>query len=180
MSGGKRKVWLDKGEAYFDVHHDAARPFTVMIGHARITDLGTKFTVRRSQARLDVALIEGRAQFDNGAIGSDERSAVLKPGDVAIATTDTLAVARRSNENLKAALGWRRGVLVFENTELAAAAEEFNRYNRKKLIVADAHAARLKIGGTFPATNVDAFADAAQAILGLHVQTRNNEIVISR
>ena len=76
--------------------------------------------------------------------------------------------------------GWRRGVLVFEDTELSAAAQEFNRYNRKKVIVADTHTAHLRIGGTFPSTNVDAFADAAEAILGLHVRYRGNDIVISR
>jgi len=180
MTGKTRKVWLDRGEAYFDVHHDAARPFVVMAGNARVTDLGTKFTVRRENARLNVSLIEGRAELDNGEKGANARSAVLKPGDVAVATRDTVAVTRKHGEVLKDALGWRRGVLVFEDTELSAAAQEFNRYNRKKVIVTDAHTAHLRIGGTFPSTNVEAFADAAEAILGLHVQYRGNDIVISR
>lgn len=180
MTGKTRRVWLDKGEAYFDVHHDAARPFVVMAGNARVIDLGTKFTVRREAKRLNVALLEGRAELDNGEQGADARSAVLRPGDVAVATADTLAVTRKPEAAMKATLGWRRGVLVFDDTELTAAAQEFNRYNRKKVIVGDAHTARLRIGGTFPSTNVDAFADAAEAILGLHVQYRKNDIVISR
>ncbi len=149
MSGKTRRIWLDKGEAYFDVHHDAARPFMVMAGNARVVDLGTKFTVRREEKRLNVSLIEGRAELNNGEIGANARSAVLKPGDVAVATKDTLAVTRKANETLKAALGWRRGVLVFDDTELVSAAREFNRYNRKKVILADAHAAHLRIGAPF-------------------------------
>ena len=180
MKGKTRKVFLDRGEAYFDIHHDAQRPFVVMAGNARVTDLGTKFTVRREEKRLNVSLIEGRAELDNGEQGDNARSAVLKPGDVAVATRDTLAVTRKHDEVLKDALGWRRGVLVFEDTELAAAAQEFNRYNRKKVVVADSRAAHLRIGGTFPSTNVDAFADAAEAILGLHVKTQGNVIIISR
>jgi transmembrane sensor len=180
MTGKSRKVWLDRGEAYFDVRHDAARPFVVVAGNARVTDLGTKFTVRREEKRLNVSLIEGRAELENGELGDNARSAVLKPGDVAVATSDTVAVTRKRDQVLKDALGWRRGVLVFEDTELSAAAQEFNRYNRKKVIVADTHTAHLRIGGTFPSTNVDAFADAAEAILGLHVRYRGNDIVISR
>lgn len=180
MTGKSRKVWLDRGEAYFDIHHDGARPFVVMAGNARVTDLGTKFTVRREEKRLNVSLIEGRAELENGEAGDNARSAVLKPGDVAVATRDTVAITRKRDQVLKDALGWRRGVLVFEDTELSAAAQEFNRYNRKKVIVADAHTAHLRIGGTFPSTNVDAFADAAEAILGLHVRYRGNDIVISR
>lgn len=180
MTRKSRKVWLDRGEAYFDIHHDGARPFVVMAGNARVTDLGTKFTVRREEKRLNVSLIEGRAELENGEAGDNARSAVLKPGDVAVATRDTVAITRKRDQVLKDALGWRRGVLVFEDTELSAAAQEFNRYNRKKVIVADAHTAHLRIGGTFPSTNVDAFADAAEAILGLHVRYRGNDIVISR
>ncbi len=180
MTGKSRKVWLDRGEAYFEIHHDGARPFVVTAGNARVTDLGTKFTVRREEKRLSVSLIEGRAELENGEAGDNARSAVLKPGDVAVATRDTVAITRKRDQVLKDALGWRRGVLVFEDTELSAAAQEFNRYNRKKVVVADAYTAHLRIGGTFPSTNVDAFADAAEAILGLHVRYRSNDIVISR
>ena len=45
MTTAQRTVWLDKGEAYFQVKHDPAHPLTVIAGH-RVTDLGTEFLVR--------------------------------------------------------------------------------------------------------------------------------------
>src|SRR6185437_10529239 len=69
LNGDHRKVWLDKGEAYFQVHHDAAHPFEVMSGNLKVTDLGTAFFVKRHAADTEVALVEGSARFDDTAAG---------------------------------------------------------------------------------------------------------------
>ncbi len=77
-------------------------------------------------------------------------------------------------------LGWERGLLIFENARLAEVAAEFNRYNVKKLRIADAKTARRTIGASFPTNDVELFADMARDVLGLHVESHGNEIVISR
>ncbi len=59
-----RKIWLDRGEAYFQIKHDSSRPLTVMTRSYRIVDLGTKFLVRQEDDRLEVSLVEGRARFE--------------------------------------------------------------------------------------------------------------------
>ncbi len=56
LSKRERSVILEKGEAFFQVKHDANRPFTVLAGNRRITDIGTKF-VRATR----------RAPFRSGA-----------------------------------------------------------------------------------------------------------------
>ena len=48
---GVRSVTLVRGEAYFQVQHDAARPFVVETAGHTVTDLGTKFTVRAEPGR---------------------------------------------------------------------------------------------------------------------------------
>ncbi|HEY4125978.1 MAG TPA: FecR domain-containing protein [Rhizomicrobium sp.] len=174
-----REVVLDRGEAFFQVTHDAKRPFVVMAAGHRVTDLGTKFSVRNGDNRVEVSLIEGRAQFES-TTSNKAQSAVLKPGDVVVATEHSMHLTRASQENLSKQLGWRRGVLIFDNTTLATAAKEFNRYNRRKLVIGDNAAANLTIVGTFQANDVEAFADVAQFILHLKVQKRDQETVVSR
>jgi transmembrane sensor len=169
-------VWLERGEAYFQVKHNSENPFVVYAGHHRVTDLGTKFLVRRDPGRLEVALIEGSVRF--GAAAGNAQSALLKPGDVATATTGTMFVAKESLKRLDNELSWRRGLLVFKHTTLAAAASEFNRYNRQQLIIADPAAASLTIDGTFPVNNVGDFAKLAEVVLGLKVEHHGGEIVI--
>src|SRR6185437_2204115 len=59
MTTEQRIVYLEKGEAFFQIRHDAAHPFVVMVGDRRITDLGTQFVVRREPSRLKVAVVQG-------------------------------------------------------------------------------------------------------------------------
>jgi transmembrane sensor len=174
-----RKAWLDKGEAYFKIKHDAAHPFVVIAGAHRITDLGTKFTVRDEGSSIKVALMEGRARLD-AAGKTGPRSVTLTPGDVALATLTSLSVNKKPAEQLKKDVGWEHGILTFDHLALSDAARELNRYNTRKLVIADAAAGRLTIGGTFATNDVDAIANVAHEIFGLHVENQGNNIVISR
>jgi transmembrane sensor len=177
QSANARRVWLDRGEAYFDVTHDAARPFTVTAGDHQITDLGTKFVVRRETQALKVSVLDGRVQLEqkNGEIAP----AVLMRGDVVVATATKLIRSRAPAREIETGLGWRNGVLVFDDRTLADVADEFNRYNTRKLIVTDKKTAQTRIAGTFRADNIDAFANTAHRVLGLKVERRGEEILIS-
>jgi len=180
MTTQERIVWLDRGEAYFQVKHDAAHPFVVMIGNRRVTDLGTRFVIRTAASQTEVAVVQGSVRFDAPGVQSAAYTATLRPGDVATATADSMSIAKRTSRDLSRELGWRRGVVVFDRTTLADAASEFNRYNRRKIVIADPAAASLAIDGTFATTDEEAFIDAARTIFGLHVDGSGNGIVISR
>lgn len=174
-----RSGWLEKGEAYFDIAHDAGRPFVLTAGHQKITVLGTKFLVRDEPSRLEVAMLDGRVWFESGGDPS-ARSAVLASGDVLVATADSIAITRETHRQLSGELGWRSGLLVFRNTPLAEAARQYNRYNRQKILVADTSAAKLMISGALPATDTQEFLHIAQKFFGLRVKNYGDEVVISR
>lgn len=178
VTATERTVWLEKGEALFNVQHDATHPFVVIAGNRRITDLGTEFSIRRDGARLKVALFSGRAFLDQ--TNNTASSALLTPGDVAIATKDSVKVTKTATQTLTKSLSWRSGTVVFDHTTLADAVAEFNRYSTHKLEVSDPSVARLTIGGTFDVHNVEAFADLVQHAIGLRIQQRNGKTVISR
>jgi len=172
----RRLVWLDRGEAFFQVRHDANRPFVVTVGDRRITDIGTKFVIRRDESRMKVAVLEGEVELASLNAGAPK---FLKQGDVAVATGNTVAISRKSQHKLANDLGWQRGVIVFDNVTLAEAAAEFNRYNREKIVIADPAVAQITIGATLPANDVPAFARVAQKIFGLHVERQGDTIVIT-
>jgi transmembrane sensor len=175
-----REVDLLKGEVYFQIKHNPAKPFIVTAAGHRLTDLGTKFLVRSDSGRLKVSLLEGRVELASSDVGIAPHSAVLAAGDVAIANAKSLSVLKKPSSILIAELGWRSGVLVFQDTPLVAAAAEFNRYNRRKLVIADIGAGKRIIGATFPADRVDLFANAVRNVLGLRVEERADQIIISR
>jgi transmembrane sensor len=178
--GAQRKVWLDKGEAFFDIKHDASRPFVVITAGHRITDLGTKFVVREAADSLEVTLVEGRARFESADTAIKPQLAFLSPGDVVVATATSMDVTRKSKKDLSADLGWRRGVLIFQHTTLAEAAAEFNRYNTQRLVIGDEKTASLQINGTFKNDDAASFAGTARAVFGLKVEKHGDEIVLSQ
>jgi len=175
----ERKVWLEKGEVYLQIKHDPQRQFIVFAGNRRIVDLGTKFIVRRDADRLEVSFIEGRARLEAPNDADGPKSIELEPGDMAVANANQTTLWKKPVAILADTLAWRRGLLVFDETPLADVAAEFNRYNRKKLIVVG-DAQKLAIGGHFQADNVETFARLAQGTLGLHVQTKADQIIITR
>ena len=177
MTTDQRIVWLEKGEAFFKVKHDATHPFVVMIGEHRVTDIGTQFTIRRGKKDVQVAVTQGRVTLDAPGVAS--QAALLRQGDVATATAKSLTVTRKTEKALSDQLGWRRGMIVFRHTTLADAAAELNRYNRVKLVITDAAAAKRTIGATFRTSDVELFARVAEVALGLRVSERGDEIDIS-
>ena len=175
-----RKVELEKGEAYFQIKHDAAHPLVVEAGDHRVTDLGTKFLLRADENGLEVALIEGRARIDSGNLIGPKQSATLKPGDVAMATSNAISVVKKSNVELASALGWRRGVLVFHHATLEEAADQYNRYSTKQIVIADSRIARMTFSATLPSNDIGAFTRVAEKLFNIRSQNRGDEIVISR
>jgi transmembrane sensor len=173
---GSREVWLDGGEAYFEIAHDAAHPFVVHAGRHDITVLGTKFTVRRDGDDVQVMVSEGRVQVAAGKAPPT----VLARNDAAIAEPDSVLVTHRTPQQIQAGLGWLQGKLVFDQLTIADAAREFNRYNRKQLVIDDPEVAHIEIGGVFDADNVDAFARLLRVGFQLDVQTHGDEIHIGR
>ena len=177
LIGAERKIWIEKGEAYFRVKHDPAHPFVVVAAGQNIVDIGTEFVVRRMSGALRVAVLEGRVGFGNAKGRAAEE---LESGDVATARNDSISVTHGPLSDIVSGLSWRQGKLVFHHTPLLDAAAEFNRYNHEKLVVSDAAAGEITINGVFSTSDIHAFARLAHAVLGLRVAENGEAIVISR
>lgn len=173
-----RTVRLDRGEAYFDVVHETNRPFVVVAGNRKITDIGTKFSVRREGEDVNVMVIEGRVSVET-LNGEGPAAIIGKADDVLISRRDGTLVAPQTPRTVAMALNWRNGLLAFDQETLADVAQEFNRYNHKQLVVVG-KARNIRIGGTFRANNLDVFAALIQKGLRLKVEDNNNTITVSK
>lgn len=180
ISATSRLVILEKGEAFFRIKHDASHPFVALVAGHRVTDLGTKFLIRNEPNRLEVALVEGRARFDTQDSNVRPISVELMPGDVVVSKNNEMTLTRKAAPAMARELGWRHGVVIFDNTTLADAAAEFNRYSTTKLVIVGLSVSALKINGTFQVDSLDSFAETAQDALGLRLEHRAKTIVVSR
>lgn len=178
----QRAVWLEEGEAYFEVERDPRRPFVVHAGERSVTVLGTKFSVLREAGRFEVVVVEGQVRIDDEREQRRERPILLSRGGMVLARQDKRAtlIVDESGEQAERELSWRQGVLKFEQTPLADAIAEFNRYHRRQLVIVDRSVAEIRIGGSFDAAGLDAFVRLLQRGFGLRAEQQAGQILISR
>jgi transmembrane sensor len=182
LSAQRREIELVSGRAFFEVAHDASRPFTVTANGARTTALGTQFQVEASDSRVVVTLTEGAVSVDGG----EQRPAKtvwqerLHPGDQLSIDTTT---AERSMHSVDPHLvtSWTHGRHVFRGTPLRAALDEVNRYASRKVRLGDASLAELPVAGNFVAGDSELVVAAFAAVLPLRVvDGGDREIILFR
>jgi len=78
LEGARRMVSMARGEAYFDVAHDAARPFEVAAGGSVTRVLGTAFDVDVARTGVKLAVYRGKVSF--GASAGDDGAVVVPAG----------------------------------------------------------------------------------------------------
>ncbi|KQM61907.1 MULTISPECIES: FecR family protein [unclassified Sphingomonas] len=180
VTPARRQIWLDQGEAYFEVAHSREHPFVIHAGPRTVTVLGTKFSVRREGNRVTVSVVEGRVRID----GTPKQAAMttsstVTTGDVAIAQGASMLIGTRPPEAIEAGLAWREGMLALDRQTLGEAVEEFNRYNVLPIVIDDPRVAAIRIGGTFQASNANAFVRLLHDAYGLRVTRQADAIKIS-
>jgi transmembrane sensor len=75
-------------------------------------------------------------------------------------------------------LSWAKGELVFDNETIAAAVEEFNRYNRVQLRVTDRALAARPVSGVFDASDPESFIAFLQTATSARVTRSESEIIL--
>jgi transmembrane sensor len=182
----ERHIRLDAGEAFFEVAHDATRPFVVQVGNKRVIAVGTQFSVRRNGEDMLVLVTEGRVRIeDQGAIpqvSSQGRTGevFVAPGGVASAGDEGIVVQKRGLAEVEDDLSWRQGYLTFHDTSLADAVAEFNRYSTHKITIEDPNIAAIRISGTFRALNYQAFVRVLDDGFAIHARSNEDQTTLTK
>jgi transmembrane sensor len=175
LSPAKREIQLVRGEALIRVAHDPRRPFTISASNTSVRadppgTVGAVFVLRmRGQTDVDVAVTEGiillgpADRIIDVALGRISASqSALSAGDAAAVRPEGVHLVKVALEELNRKLSWTAGLLSFQGETLAEVTDEFNRYNRKHLVVTDPSIADRRIGGAFQATDPESFVSALQ------------------
>ena len=148
-----------RGEAYFDVKHDASHPFVVAAGAATVRDVGTAFAVHAdSTGDVRVAVTAGTVEL---ARASSSSTATLNAGDVGTVSTLGSVVAERGAAT-DDDLAWRRGKLIFRDATIAEVRDDIRRWYGIDLVVRDTTVLRRHMTATF--TDRDSIGGVLKAI----------------
>lgn len=115
--GNERKIEIT-GEAYFEVAHDASKPFKVELkskagANEEIEVLGTHFNVNSylDEPEMKITLLEGSVR-----IGNREGVKTLVPGQQARITSNGIDI--KNNVNTDQVVAWKNGYFIFDNTDI--------------------------------------------------------------
>lgn len=168
----RRDVYLD-GLAYFDVSHDARRPFTVLAGNARALDLGTQFVVRAyaEDSAVQVGVRTGNVMLSG--VGQ------LRAGDVGQLQSDGRTRRWRGALN-DPLLAWLDNRLVYRDAPLSHVLRDIHRWYDVEVRVAQPAIAALPFSGVLTEQSSGAVIDRVAATLGLRVRRDSNGVVLER
>jgi transmembrane sensor len=108
-------------------------------------------------------------------LGAGQRARIIPSRDSALVQTSVADVAPAEAART---LAWRSRRLEFSGEPLANIAAEFNRYNRHRLVIADAELGAQRFGGKFPADDFETLVRLLETNFGVVVERRKNETVL--
>lgn len=174
-----RTINLLRGEAVFKVAKDPRRPWRVNVAGMRVEALGTTFGVRTNGIESRVLMLEGLVRISNPK--QAPINGYASTGNVALVNRSAVRVMSPAVGEIDRLLSWRHGVLEFNGQTIQQIAEEFNRYNKTKIIVANPETAQLKFGGRFGTIESRKFVDALSSSFPVRaIQADDGTIYLTR
>lgn len=186
----RRDIRLNDGEAVFHVMKDE-RPFVVRTELARISAVGTEFSVRSGPSSVEISVIEGLVSV---AATSSDAALTEYESDLLVRFTDEVALLGAGQrleltrerqrfetlpvDALDAELSWRNGEIVFSDTPLIAAIAQLRRYHGIMITVGDPRLNSLRISGRFPTTDIEQFLIMLQREHNISVQNNDDIHVV--
>lgn len=154
-----RQLVLERGQALFDVAKAPLRPFSVTVGDRIVTAYGTRFNIKHDGPTIEVALIKGSVGVD--ARGNPPGSnVIMQPNERLVAAGNQVSVTHYSD--LGRFVSWKDGVVQFDNSSMADAVHELNRYLSSPIHIGDPEVKNIRISGSFPTGSSASFLEAVQ------------------
>jgi transmembrane sensor len=126
FNANERKVEIT-GEAYFEVVHDATKPFRIIVGNRIIEDLGTQFNVNSyvDEPLTKVTLITGSVK-----ISGNNQNIILKPGQQSQFPSQLAGQGFRITDNadVAEAVAWKNGLFKFHKASLQTVMRQLSRW----------------------------------------------------
>jgi transmembrane sensor len=165
FTAAQRRVILLRGEAHFEVAHNAARPFIVTADDVSMRAVGTAFDVRLANKEVNVFVVEGKVEVSRDVAILERPPAMppplLQAGEFAHVPRDNRLAAphieRVDASSMQTMLTWQNPMTSFADVALRDVLVRFNRRNAVQLILQDADLGERKIGGMIALDQVDAF-----------------------
>lgn len=169
MSGARREVKLDSGEAFFRVARDPKRAFVVKTPFGAVKGAGA-FNVDVAGQQLCITVIEGDVVVQPGGLFS--KPVRVTAGQQLVVNSSGAVVAAGSP------VTWTHGRLEYRDTPLSIVVADVNRYAAHPVVLRDPSVGALEYTGTVITTSTADWAKALPAAFPLEAAAGQGGVII--
>jgi transmembrane sensor len=172
-----RELWLDQGQARFDVAHDRSRPFSVHAGDRTVVATGTAFNIELLAHRTIVSLIEGHVLIHPAPDLLDTvpsaKTVTLQAGQQLVSAPARPPVV--ATADMTDVTAWQDGRLIFTDEPLADAIVQVNRHAHRHVALDDPAVGAMRISGVFKIADADRFGEAVAGYLPVRIVSADEQ-----
>lgn len=140
--GKKKRMVKLEGEAFFDIDHEAGRPFIIDAGKANITVLGTSFNVNTKNNRVEVFVTDGKVMLESD---DNLNSLTIEPGDIGSVTDNSASKDINTDPNY---LSWKTEILKFDGDSLGKVFSDLQKVHNISIQLEDENISERRLTST--------------------------------
>ncbi|MEO6317073.1 MAG: FecR domain-containing protein [Chitinophagaceae bacterium] len=172
FTGNERKISIT-GEAYFEIAHDAKKPFTVSTNGIEIQVLGTSFNVNAydDEDNTSTTLLEGSVKIIN-----QHTTVLLAPGQQA-QLNHSGKIKLVNDADVQEAVAWKDGLFVMKKAGIASIMRQIARWYDVQVSYSDGIPAG-RISGDIPRTmNLSKVLEVME-LSGVHFALNEKKVIV--
>lgn len=162
-----RRITLLRGEAFFDVARDTARPFVVRMDDLDVRVLGTAFNLRRGDDAYTVGVQRGAVRVQYQRYGQKVDVQLLPGEELAIQSAQRVSRHAIPPQEVGA---WREGRLFVQDATVADVISVLQRHQHARIAVVDGELSRARVTGVYDLSDPQRALRALVAPQGGHVR----------
>ncbi len=168
---GNERVVKVAGEAYFEVAHNASKPFKVISNGQTVEVLGTHFNINSyiNEPQMKTTLLQGSVK-----IVANGKNKILKPGQQALVSHSDLTV---TNVDAEEAVAWKEGYFEFTDADIETVMRELARWYDVDVIFEGKVPAELFTGRVSKYLNLNQVLNLIKSPK-IHISTNGRRIMI--
>ncbi len=154
FAGNTREVHLS-GEAFFNVSHNAEKPFYIHLNKAAVRVIGTSFNVKAyaNEENIQTSVVSGKVAFVSNRGDVRDSVFLVKNNKVtySLATGDMHTDITNTLDDRE----WINGKLICKSETLESITRQLERNFGKKVVIKDPKVGQYRFTGTFDESSLD-------------------------
>ncbi|TRZ45069.1 FecR family protein [Robertkochia solimangrovi] len=178
FNGDERRVYL-KGEAYFEVSKNKAKPFIVVSSGQEVQVLGTKFNISAypSDKTTVTTLAEGKVKVKSEAGTKNEHESYLFP-DEQLLLDNASGNVQKNKVQSYLYTSWKNGRFIFKNEKLESFFTKLSRWYDVDVVIKDDDLKNIRFTGDLPRyKDMTSILRVIEADMSVHIQMGEDGIL---